>query len=150
MAVIANLSMSLDGFIADRDDGVVELFGWYGDGPVEVVDFGGRVFRMREPSAAYFRDGARDHRRATSWAGGCTTTPTAGNAKPPSEAPMVVVTHDPPDDWPRDGVPITFATSIEEGVAEARRLAGDRAVGGGGRPHAPASASRRGCSTRSS
>jgi hypothetical protein len=26
---------------------------------------------------------------------------------------MVVVTHRPPDDWPRDGVPIRFETSIE-------------------------------------
>ncbi len=127
MTVIANLSMSLDGFIADRDDGVSELFGWYGDGPVEVVDFGGRVFRMREPSASYFRAalettgaylvGRRLYDYTNGW-----------EAKPPSEAPMVVVTHEPPDDWPRDGVPITFATSIEEGVAEARRLAGDRVV----------------------
>jgi hypothetical protein len=33
--VIANMSMSLDGFIADPGDGVEHLFGWYGNGPVE-------------------------------------------------------------------------------------------------------------------
>ena len=27
--VIANMSMSLDGFIADPDDGCDDLFGWY-------------------------------------------------------------------------------------------------------------------------
>ena len=42
---------------------------------------------------------------------------------------MVVVTHDPPDDWPRDGVPITFVSDgIGHAVAEASALAGDRVV----------------------
>ena len=50
------------------------------------------------------------------------------DARPPAEAPMVVVTHDPPQDWPRDGVPIFFATGIEDAVAEAKRLAGDGIV----------------------
>ena len=36
--VIANMSMSLDGFIADPDDGCDDLFGWYGGGPVELTD----------------------------------------------------------------------------------------------------------------
>jgi dihydrofolate reductase len=34
--VIAEMSMSLDGFIADENDGVDELFGWYGNGEVTV------------------------------------------------------------------------------------------------------------------
>jgi dihydrofolate reductase len=127
MTVIANLSMSLDGFIADRDDGVSELFGWYADGPVEVVDFAGRIAHMQEPSASYFRAalestgaylvGRRLYDHTGGWGG-----------KPPSEAPMVVLTHDPPDDWPRDGVPITFVSDVGEAVAEARRLAGERVV----------------------
>ena len=32
--VIADMSMSLDGFIADRNDGVGPLFDWYQAGPV--------------------------------------------------------------------------------------------------------------------
>lgn len=125
--MIANLSMSLDGFIADPDDGVGELFGWYGDGPVEVGTFGGLKFHVSEPSAGVLRDalsgvgafivGRRLYDHTNGW-----------NARPPAEAPMVVVTHDPPDDWPRDGVPITFATGIEDAVAEAKRLAGDRVI----------------------
>jgi dihydrofolate reductase len=124
MAVIANLAMSVDGFIADRDDGVSELFDWYFNGPVELIDFAGRTFRMHEPSVSLFRAalastgawlvGRRLYDHTNGW-----------EARPPAEAPMVVVTHHPPDDWPRDGVPITFATGIEDGVAEARRLAGD-------------------------
>jgi dihydrofolate reductase len=119
--------MSLDGFIAHRDDTIDGLFGFYEDGPVEVESFGGHVFRMSEPSASVFREalaavgaflvGRRLYDITNGW-----------NAKPPAEAPMVVVTHDPPEDWPRDGVPITFVSGIEDAVAEARRLAGDRVV----------------------
>src|SRR5438270_4718417 len=34
--VIANMSMSLDGFVADPEDRVDHLFGWFGNGDVEV------------------------------------------------------------------------------------------------------------------
>ena len=33
--VIADMSMSLDGFVADPRDGVEDLFGWYANGSVE-------------------------------------------------------------------------------------------------------------------
>lgn len=127
--VIANLSMSLDGFIADPDDGVEEIFGWYDDGPEVVEAFGGHRFQMSAPSAAVLRGafertgaflvGRRLYDHTNGW-----------NGRPPVEAPMVVVTHDPPEDWPRDGVPITFVSDgIEHAVAEARALAGDGDVG---------------------
>ena len=127
--VIANLSMSLDGFIADPEDGVEEIFGWYDDGPEVVEGFGGHRFQMSAPSAevlrgAFERTGAflvgrRLYDHTNGW-----------NGRPPVEAPMVVVTHDPPDDWPRNGVPITFVSDgIEHAVAEARKLAGDGVVG---------------------
>ena len=34
--VIALMSMSLDGFVADANDGVAEVFDWYFSGDVEV------------------------------------------------------------------------------------------------------------------
>ena len=34
--VIAVMSMSLDGYVADADDGVAEVFDWYFAGDVEV------------------------------------------------------------------------------------------------------------------
>jgi dihydrofolate reductase len=127
MPVIANLSMSLDGFIADPNDGVPVIFDWYAGGEVEVTDFGGRTSKLTEASAAVFKEalesagayviGRRLYDLTNGW-----------DARPPSEAPMVVVTHDPPDDWPREGVPITFATDIESAIAEAKRLAGDKVV----------------------
>jgi dihydrofolate reductase len=126
--VIANLSMSLDGFVADPDDGVAELFGWYADGPVSVDGGRGRTFHMTETSAAVLREalarvgaflvGRRLYDHTNGWGG-----------HPPADAPMVVVTHDPPRDWPRDGVAITFAADgIERAVEEAKALAGDRVV----------------------
>ncbi|HEY6759102.1 MAG TPA: dihydrofolate reductase family protein, partial [Baekduia sp.] len=128
--VVANMTMSLDGFIAHRDDGVAGLFDWYRGGDVAVEDFAGRRSSLTPVSAAYFRAeldrvgaflvGRRLYDHTNGW-----------EARPPTEAPMVVVTHAAPADWPRDGVPITFATEgIEAAVAEAQALA---ARGGGGR-----------------
>jgi len=34
--VIANMSMSLDGFVADPEDRIDHLFEWFGNGDVEV------------------------------------------------------------------------------------------------------------------
>jgi hypothetical protein len=36
--VISEMSMSLDGFVADLSDEVGPLFDWYGNGPVEDPD----------------------------------------------------------------------------------------------------------------
>ena len=51
--LIADMSMSLDGFIADPSDGWSHLFGWYGNGTAEVTMPGdSRTFQMSEASAA--------------------------------------------------------------------------------------------------
>jgi dihydrofolate reductase len=125
--VITNMSMSLDGFVADPQDGVEELFGWYANGPVEVVDFGGRTSHLSEASAAVFREalasagafvvGRRLYDMTGGWGG-----------RPPAEAPMVVLTHEPPAEPPPEGVPITFAATPQAAIADARALAGDRVV----------------------
>jgi dihydrofolate reductase len=52
--VVADMSMSLDGFIADPDDGVGSLFDWYGNGSVEYTFPGnGMRARVSEPSAGH-------------------------------------------------------------------------------------------------
>ena len=38
--VVALMSMSLDGYVADANDGVDEVFDWYGSGDVEVSTAG--------------------------------------------------------------------------------------------------------------
>jgi dihydrofolate reductase len=125
--VIANLAMSLDGFIAHPDDSVGELHEWYFDGPQAVESFGGPGFSLHEPSASVFREalasvgaflvGRRLYDLTNGWHG-----------RPPSEAPMVVVTREPPADWPRDGVPIEFRSKLRDAVSRARELAGERVV----------------------
>jgi dihydrofolate reductase len=126
--VIANMSMSLDGFIADPDDGCNDLFGWYEGGPVEIQNpAAGRAAHLTEESASVF--GAALASAGAFLVGRRLYDLTNGwNARPPADAPMVVLTHDPPDDWPRGGVQIVFATDIESAVAKASKLAGERVV----------------------
>jgi hypothetical protein len=67
--VIANLSMSIDGFIADPDDGCADLFGWYSDGAVPVHTHSGHVFHVTEASAAVLREASPKSARSWSAAG---------------------------------------------------------------------------------
>jgi dihydrofolate reductase len=106
--IIAHLAMSLDGFIADPDDGCDELFGSYGSGDVAVKLGAGIPELHVSRKTADLTNG---------W-----------NGHPGGEVPMVVVTHHPPPDWPRDGVPIFFEDWVETAIAKARALAGDQDV----------------------
>jgi len=125
--VVANMSMSLDGFIADPADGIDQLFGWMGNGEVEVptaVDWA--TFRMSPASAEYMRDalagvGALITGRhlfdiAHGWGG-----------THPLGVPVVVVTHQPPADWPHTGT-FTFVDDVEQAIAVAKEAAGGKDV----------------------
>ena len=120
--VIANLAMSIDGFIADPDGGCDDLFGFYDNGDVELVLADGwPPFHMFEPSATLMREGVartgchvmgRDlYDMTNGWEG-----------HPGNEAPIVVLTHQAPD---QDGVPYYFFSDVEAAVAQARQVAGD-------------------------
>jgi len=125
--VIANMSMSLDGYIADPADGIDELFGWMGSGDVEVptaVDWA--TFKVSPASAEYMRN-------ALSGVGALITgrhlfdiTHGWGGTHPVG-VPVVVVTHEPPTDWPHPET-FTFVGSVQEAVATAKALAGDKDV----------------------
>jgi dihydrofolate reductase len=127
--VIAIMSMSLDGYVADRNDGVEEVFGWYTAGDVVVPS--GRpemTFRVSAPSAAHLRGltaevgsmltGRRTFEKAGGW----------GGRHP--WGPAFVLTHNVPEGWPRPGSTVHFVTDgIESAVAQAAAAAGERAVG---------------------
>ena len=52
--VVALMSMSLDGFVADANEGVAEMFDWYFSGDVEVPTASatmGMTFHVSAPSA---------------------------------------------------------------------------------------------------
>ena len=56
--VVAIMSMSLDGFVADRNDGVAEVFDWYlTSGDVEFHTGGSdpMTFKVSTPSAEHLR-----------------------------------------------------------------------------------------------
>ena len=56
--VVALMSMSLDGYVADANDGVAEVFDWYFSGDVEVSTASmssGMTFHVSAPSADHLR-----------------------------------------------------------------------------------------------
>jgi dihydrofolate reductase len=125
--VCTHMTMSLDGFIADPRDGVSELFDWYEAGPVAGPSADERwSFHVDERSAEMLRDmlagtgalvcGRRLFEHTHGW-----------GDNHPVGAPVVVVTHHPPEDagtWKT----ISFATSVPEGIAAAKEAAGDKDV----------------------
>jgi dihydrofolate reductase len=130
--VIALMSMSLDGYVADANDGVDEVFNWYFSGDVEIPmpsASSDMTFRVSEPSAEHLRGlmaeigamltGRRTFDVAEGWGG-----------QHPWEIPAYVVTHEVPEGWPRPGSTVRFVTDgIESAVAQAKTAAGQRSVG---------------------
>jgi dihydrofolate reductase len=131
--VVADMSMSLDGFVADSSDGIEEVFAWFGKGDVELQppasDFS---FRVSEASAAELRDAFQNvgacltGRRTFDLAGGW-------GGQHPFGVPTFVVTHEVPDGWPLPDSAVFFVTDgIESAVEQAKAAAGDKMVGVGG------------------
>jgi dihydrofolate reductase len=120
--------MSLDGFIADSKDRVGPLFDWYGNGPVETPSaFPDRwVFRTSQASAGYLREATSNIKaviggRRVFEVGGW------GPAGHPFGAPIFVVTHSVPEDWPAPDwpLPVTFVTDgVRSAVEQAAAAAG--------------------------
>lgn len=133
--VVAGFSMSLDGFIADPDDGVPHIFDWYGAGDVR-FDWPGNdmVSHVTPAGAAYLRElvdqtgalvvGRRIFDLTDGWAG-----------RHPIGVPVFVVSHRGPEGWDERHDP-SLTTFVQDGVAaaveRARAVAGDKWVGVGG------------------
>ena len=128
--VVAVMSMSLDGYVADNNDGVAEVFDWYmHSGPVEFQTGGGdpMTFHVSEPSAKHLRalwselgavlTGRRTFEVAEGWGGNH------------AWGPAFVVTHEVPDGWPRPNSTVNFVTDgIESAVKQAKAAAGRKSV----------------------
>ncbi|GIM90251.1 dihydrofolate reductase family protein [Paractinoplanes toevensis] len=123
--VIAEMSMSLDGFIADENDGIDELFGWYGNGEVAVpTAVEHMTFQVSPASAEHLRPafagaigalicGRRVFDLTNGWGG-----------KHPIGCPVFVVSHSVPAD--QHGA--AFFTDPLEALSAARKEAGDRDI----------------------
>ena len=128
--LVALMSMSLDGYVADRDDGVNEVFDWYmSSGDVEFHTGGSdpMTFHVSEPSAEHLRrlwselgavlTGRRTFEVAQGWGGNH------------AWGPAFVLTHDVPDGWPRPDSTVHFVTDgIESAVKQAKAAAGGKSV----------------------
>jgi dihydrofolate reductase len=121
--------VSLDGFIADDNDGVGPLFDWYGNGDV-AWSFPGSSDESRstQASAEFMRNHYRDvavviiGRRLFDLTNGWGGKPAAGER-------VVVVTHRPPRDWEHaETAPFTFIDGVERAIAVAKEFAGERDV----------------------
>jgi len=134
--VFTALSVSVDGYITGRNPGsgrglgdATMLFDWYFDGDTPSQVFDG--FRLSEPSARIFD--AEASRVGVSLAGRNTYDDSgwAGGGTPHPDAPMVVLSHRP---VPANDRQTHVSTGIEDAVATARELAGDKdiALMGGG------------------
>jgi dihydrofolate reductase len=129
--VVAHMSASLDGFVADSADGVNEVFSWHGKGevPIRMPDGSEAPSRVSAASADFVSEvfaqvgallvGRRTFDLSGGWGG-----------EPPLGQHTFVVTHAIPDGWPRPGTPFTFVTEggVEEAVSRAKAHAGDRMV----------------------
>ena len=124
--VLIGATMSLDGYIADENDGVGPMFDWYGNGDVAVAMADpDRVFKVTAASADYIRQSSGPvratviGRRLFDITNGWNGVPAAGDH-------VFVVTHRPPTDWPFPDAPYTFVPEgVTSAVERARRFAGD-------------------------
>jgi dihydrofolate reductase len=128
--VVAIMSMSLDGYVADSRDGVGEVFDWYlASGDVEIHTGGSApmTFNVSEPSAEHIRGltsglgavltGRRTFEVAQGWGGNH------------AWGPAFVLTHDIPAGWPRPSSTVHFVTDgIESAVDQAKAAAGGKSV----------------------
>jgi dihydrofolate reductase len=129
--VIAIMSMSLDGYVADRSDGVAEVFDWYfSSGDVEFHTGGAdpMTFKVSAPTAGHLRGlwselgavltGRRTFEVADGWGGNH------------AWGPAFVLTHHIPPGWPRANSTVHFVTDgIVSAVNQARAAAAGKSVG---------------------
>jgi dihydrofolate reductase len=128
--LIALMSMSLDGYVADRNDSPAEVFAWYfNSGDVEIHTGGSdpMTFKVSGPSAEHIRSvtsglgavltGRRTFEVAQGWGGNH------------AWGPAFVLTHHIPDGWPRPNSTVHFVTDgIESAVNQTKAAAAGKSV----------------------
>jgi dihydrofolate reductase len=126
--VIANMSMSLDGYVADENDGINEVFEWYLSGPATLEMANGMKMQMTERNAETFKDSISDvgavltGRRTSDVAG-------AWGGQHPVGVPAYVITHRPPPaELDPDTSTVHFVDGVEEAVRQAKEAAGGKTV----------------------
>ncbi len=129
--VVAEFTISLDGFIAGPDDQVGPLFRWYFSGDTDFMrPDGAMTFKVSRASAELLQaewgtlgaivTGRRDFNVSNAW----------GGQSPLPGVPIFIVTHSVPQEWAKPGSPFTFVTEgVASALAQAQAVAGDQRVG---------------------
>lgn len=129
--LIAIMSMSLDGYVADQNGSVAEVMGWYmnsGDTEVQTGGADPMTLHMSEASARQYREliselgsvltGRRTFETADGWGGNH------------AWGPAFVLTHEIPTGWPRPNSTVHFVTDgLESAVQQAKAAAAGKSVG---------------------
>jgi dihydrofolate reductase len=124
--VVLDISMSLDGFIAGRDDGPDQGLGKDGERLHDwILDFKTGIFKKSEVLNEVFEStgaivaGRRVYDITAGW----------GGNHPIRGVPVYVLSHDIPETIPRGGTVFTFVSQgIEVAIREARGAAGNKDV----------------------
>src|SRR3954447_5919753 len=129
--VVAIMSMSLDGYVADANDGVAEVFDWYfrsGDVEIDTRGSDPMTFKMSAPSATQFR--ALTSRLGAMLTGRRTFEVAHGWGGNHAWGPAFVLTHHIPAGWPRPNSTVHFVLDgIESAVNQAKAAAAGKSVG---------------------
>jgi dihydrofolate reductase len=111
--LIADMSMSLDGFVADEHDGVKEVFAWYDS------ERNAEAFEESSAAVGAVLTGRRTSDAAKAWGG-----------RHPIGVPTYVVSHrPPPGDLDQETSTVYFVDDLDEAVSRAQEAAGHKAVG---------------------
>jgi dihydrofolate reductase len=129
--VVADMSMSLDGYVAGPGDDITQVFDWIltGDVTIETAN-SGMSFQTDAQNAPIWRSALDDVGAAIT---GRRTFDLAGGwgGMHPIGAPVWILTHNPPSGF--EDAPFTFVTDgISSAVEQAKAAAGDKLVGVGG------------------
>jgi dihydrofolate reductase len=121
--------VSLDGFIADDNDGVGPMFDWYANGDIAWSLPGSEDEVHTTKASADFMLGQYGDMAANVIGRRLFDLVNGWKGKPAAGEHVFVVTHEPPTDWEyADTAPFTFVDGVEKAIAAARDFAGDRVV----------------------
>lgn len=129
--VVAQASMSLDGYIAKADNSIGLLFDWYMAGDVELTTAtAGLTFHLTPTSAAYWQESTGDLGAIV-----CGRTlfdlVDGWDGRHTMDAPVVVVTHRVPTEWVQrhPSAPFEFVTGgVAAALARAQEIAGAKTI----------------------
>jgi dihydrofolate reductase len=116
------MSMSVDGFVTDQHEGADRVLAWYSKPQPQARP----AAEPSEPGAAepgaaeqmVIVAGRRTFNAAKGWGG-----------RHPTGAPVIVVTHQVPDGWPRPDSSVSFDTDgIDSAMRKAQQIVGDGVI----------------------